>query len=134
MKISTILDKIDEAQLFVPAFQREYVWKREDAKELLDSLIKTYPTGTMLTWETNQPPQLKGSHRYDQRQGAVKILLDGQQRITTLYANSRRYSALLHGSGNHQRHTWPLHQCRNARTCLLCSAEDGEGSTVAEHH
>lgn len=85
MKISTILDKIDEAQLFVPAFQREYVWKREDAKELLDSLIKTYPTGTMLTWETNQPPQLKGSHRYDQRQGAVKILLDGQQRITTLY-------------------------------------------------
>ena len=32
MKISTILDKIDEKQLFVPAFQREYVWKRDDAK------------------------------------------------------------------------------------------------------
>ena len=30
MKISTILEKIDENQLFVPAFQREYVWKRDD--------------------------------------------------------------------------------------------------------
>ncbi len=46
MRISNILEKIDENQLFVPAFQREYVWKREDAKELLDSLIKEYPTGT----------------------------------------------------------------------------------------
>ena len=85
MKISNILEKIDENQLFVPAFQREYVWKREDAKELLDSLVKEYPTGTMLTWETNQPPELKGPHRYDEKQGAVRILLDGQQRLTTLY-------------------------------------------------
>lgn len=85
MKISTALDKIDERQLFVPAFQREYVWKRDDAKELIDSLIKEYPTGTMLTWETNTPPELKGPHKYDAKQGAVRILLDGQQRLTTLY-------------------------------------------------
>jgi hypothetical protein len=85
MKISTLLDKIDEHQLFVPAFQREYVWKRDDAKQLLDSLIKSYPTGTMLTWETNKPPELKGKYKYDEKQGAVRILLDGQQRATTLY-------------------------------------------------
>jgi len=85
MKISVALDKIDERQLFVPAFQREYVWKRDDAKQLIDSLIKEYPTGTMLTWETNTPPELKGPHKYDEKQGAVRILLDGQQRLTTLY-------------------------------------------------
>lgn len=85
MKISTILEKIDENQLFVPAFQREYVWKREDAKQLIDSLIKEYPTGTMLTWETANPPELKGPHKYNEKQGAVKLLLDGQQRMTTLY-------------------------------------------------
>lgn len=85
MKISNLLDKIDEYQLFVPAFQREYVWKREDAKQLVDSLIKNYPTGTMLTWETNKPPELKGKYKYDEKQGAVRILLDGQQRATTLY-------------------------------------------------
>jgi len=85
MKINQILDKIDENQLFVPAFQREYVWKREDAKRLVSSLIKKHPTGTMLTWSTNNPPELKGGWQYNEMQGAVQIILDGQQRITTLY-------------------------------------------------
>lgn len=56
MKISTILEKIDENQLFVLAFQREYVWKRDDAQQLIDSLIKEYPTGTMLTWRPRTRP------------------------------------------------------------------------------
>ncbi len=85
MKIRQIIDKIDENQLFVPAFQREYVWKRADAKNLVSSLIKGYPTGTMLTWETNNPPELKGTYKYNVNKGSVKIILDGQQRITTLY-------------------------------------------------
>ncbi|MER9852009.1 DUF262 domain-containing protein [Mesorhizobium sp. M0106] len=85
MKISSILEKIDANQLFIPAFQREYVWKKKDAKLLLSSMIKGYPTGTILTWDTNHPPELKGDHAYDPRQGAIKILLDGQQRVTTLY-------------------------------------------------
>ena len=48
MKISQIIDKINEKHLFVPAFQREYVWKKPDAKNLVSSLINDYPTGTML--------------------------------------------------------------------------------------
>ena len=85
MNIRQVLDKIDDGQLFVPAFQREYVWKRKNAKELFESLIKKYPTGTMLTWETRQPPELKGPLSYNDNMGAVKLILDGQQRITTLY-------------------------------------------------
>ncbi|MBO4643450.1 MAG: DUF262 domain-containing protein [Alphaproteobacteria bacterium] len=85
MKIHQILDKIDEHQLFIPAFQREYVWSKENVKELIYSLIKEYPTGTLLTWETNRPPELKGTHKYSELQGAVKLILDGQQRITSLY-------------------------------------------------
>lgn len=85
MKINQILDKIDDNMIFVPAFQREYVWKRDNVKNLIDSLIKEYPTGTILTWETNNPPELKGDWKYEDRQGAVKILLDGQQRVTSLY-------------------------------------------------
>ena len=79
MKINQILIKIDEKQLFVPAFQREYVWRRADAKNLISSLIKDYPTGTMLTWETNHPPEIKGDHKYDPKQGSVKLILDGQE-------------------------------------------------------
>ena len=85
MKIREVLDKIDAHHLFVPAFQREYVWKRPDAKKLINSLIKDHPTGTMLTWETTSPPELKGNYAYEANKGAVKLILDGQQRITTLY-------------------------------------------------
>ncbi len=85
MKINQIIDKIDEHHLFGPAFHREYVWKKEDAKNLVGSLIRDYPTGTMLTWETTNPPELKGDYVYEVTKGAVKLILDGQQRITTLY-------------------------------------------------
>jgi type IV secretion system protein TrbE len=40
-----------------------------------------YPTGTMLTWETANPPELKGPHKYNQKQGAVRLLLDGHTLI-----------------------------------------------------
>jgi uncharacterized protein with ParB-like and HNH nuclease domain len=85
MQIYQIIDKINDNQMFVPAFQREYVWKRADAKALFSSLIKKYPTGTLLTWETTQPPELKGQKKYSPAMGAVKLVLDGQQRITTIY-------------------------------------------------
>ena len=85
MQIRQIIDKINDNQLFVPAFQREYVWKRGDVKALFDSLIKRYPTGTLLTWETTNPPELKGSKKYSEQMGAVKLLLDGQQRVTSIY-------------------------------------------------
>ena len=85
MQIYQIIDKINDNQLFVPAFQREYVWKRADAKALYSSLIKKYPTGTLLIWETTNPPELKGRKKFSPEMGAVKLVLDGQQRITTIY-------------------------------------------------
>ncbi len=85
MEIRQIIDKIDDSQLFVPAFQREYVWKRPNVKALFSSLIYKYPTGTLLTWETTSPPELKGPKKYNSDMGSVKLILDGQQRITSIY-------------------------------------------------
>ena len=99
MKISQILDKIDENQLFVPAFQREYVWKRKNVKQLMDSLIRDYPTGTMLTWETNQPPELKGDWKYHPEQGAVKLILDGQANFPYFWHHVWCYIDLLTNRG-----------------------------------
>ena len=59
MKINQILDKINGYQLFVPAFQREFVWKREDAKKLVSSMLNDSPTGTMLNLGNKQPPGVK---------------------------------------------------------------------------
>jgi len=85
MNIRQIIDKINDNQLFVPAFQREFVWKRENVKALFGSLIKKHPFGTLLTWETTKPPELKGKTQHTPEMGSVKLILDGQQRITSLY-------------------------------------------------
>ena len=100
MKISTILDKVDENQLFVPAFQREYVWKRDDAKQLIDSLIKEYPTGTMLTWETAEPPELKGPHKYNEKQWSFcsEYIVDYHIQNAALRAKYSEQTAKTQGS------------------------------------
>ena len=84
MKIATILDQIDNGQMALPEFQRGYVWNRDQVRGLMASMYKRYPVGSLLSWATD--PE-KAGHRGSQElsQGAVNLLLDGQQRITSLY-------------------------------------------------
>lgn len=84
MKISTILDHIDSGHIALPEFQRGYVWNRAQVRNLFESLYKRYPVGGLLVWAT---ASTSASHRGDGpiAAGVVKLLLDGQQRITSLY-------------------------------------------------
>src|SRR5271155_4451985 len=80
---------IDRGELKLPEMQRRYVWPATRVRDLLDSLYRTYPSGTILVWETDEDVK--------DRELAVKstktpinsqrlLLLDGQQRITSLSA------------------------------------------------
>jgi len=84
MKISTILDHIDSGHMALPEFQRGYVWNRDQVRGLFDSLYKRHPVGGLLVWATESNT---AEHRGDGElaSGIVKLLLDGQQRITSLY-------------------------------------------------
>mgnify|MGYP006284173377 CR=1 FL=1 len=83
MKVSTILDSIDEGTITLPEFQRGYVWNRKQVKEMMDSLYRSYPVGSFLIWVTKSE---KADVRGDEpRTADVKLLLDGQQRVTSLY-------------------------------------------------
>ena len=84
-KISKLLDAIKDKEIVVPEFQREYVWSLEQAKELIVSLFQEYPTGSILVWETNNPPEIKNDAVKKEKMGWISVLLDGQQRLTTLY-------------------------------------------------
>lgn len=76
MNISTILDQIESKAIALPEFQRGYVWTREQIRQLMDSVYRGHPIGALLVWAVqNRQP---GVH--------VELLLDGQQRITTLYS------------------------------------------------
>ena len=84
MKISTILDHIDSGHMALPEFQRGYVWNRDQVRGLFDSLYRRHPVGGLLVWATESKTAV---HRGDGplAAGVVKLLLDGQQRMTTLY-------------------------------------------------
>ena len=84
MKISTILDHIDSGYIVLPEFQRGYVWNRDQVRGLFDSLYRRYPVGGLLVWATASQ---KSIHRGNGPIGigVIKLLLDGQQRITSLY-------------------------------------------------
>ena len=84
MKISTVLDHIDSGHMALPEFQRGYVWNRDQVRGLLDSLYRKHPIGGLLVWATESKSAM---HRGDGplAAGVVKLLLDGQQRMTSLY-------------------------------------------------
>lgn len=84
MKISTILDHIDSGHMALPEFQRGYVWNRDQVRGLMQSLYRRYPVGSLLVWATKSDD---AEYRGDQpvAAGIVKLLLDGQQRMTSLY-------------------------------------------------
>ena len=85
MKISEALHSIAKRDIVLPEFQREYVWNREQAKQLLVSLAKGYPVGGLLIWKTDTPPELKNVGELPDKLGTMMVLLDGQQRLTTLH-------------------------------------------------
>lgn len=85
MKVNQLIDSIASYDLVLPEFQREYVWTKEQAKQLLVSLIKDYPVGGLLFWKTDSPPELKNLSNPPEQIGTIDIILDGQQRLTTLY-------------------------------------------------
>lgn len=72
----------------IPKFQRPYVWRRDQMRDLLDSIRSQYPIGSLLLWEPGHevaseewigPIQTKKTGQSD-----VAYVLDGQQRLSTL--------------------------------------------------
>src|SRR6056297_1710058 len=83
-KINWLLNKIENKELVLPEFQREFTWNKTQSKELIESFLKDYPTGALLFWKTKEKIALKNmkDFKYHNR---IDVILDGQQRLTTLY-------------------------------------------------
>lgn len=82
-KLSTLLDQIDSGTILLPEFQRGYVWNRDQVRGLMRSMYLQYPVGSLLLWET---ADVKAAVRGGGASGGNRLLLlDGQQRVTSLY-------------------------------------------------
>ena len=83
--------KLKKGQIKIPQFQRNFVWSVSDSAKLMDSIIKGYPIGTFIFWRTKE--QLRSVRNLgnitlpNSEDGEyVDYVLDGQQRLTSLFA------------------------------------------------
>lgn len=84
MKINDVLSQIDLGNYALPEFQRGYVWTRSDVRKLMYSLYRDYPVGSLLIWDTATDPDIiRGDGTPSS--GTVSLILDGQQRMTSLF-------------------------------------------------
>lgn len=88
VSIATLVDMYKRGELRLPEIQRHYVWQATRVRDLLDSLYRGYPSGSVLMWETDEPVPTRDSAIAQNTSAFVgrKLLLDGQQRLTSLTA------------------------------------------------
>ena len=89
MTVEELLKLGTDGRLRVPSFQRALKWDAEDKWKLLDSMERGYPIGTLLLWKRAASTEDTGSPLPRgptlPSQGDVYLIVDGQQRITTLW-------------------------------------------------
>ncbi len=90
-KIDKIINRIDAGDIRIPAFQRGFIWKQDQILDLLDSIVTNYPIGSVLLWNTQErlkyTRNIAGYSIPDTSiEYPVNYVLDGQQRLSTIYA------------------------------------------------
>lgn len=86
--VEELVSMIERGELRLPEMQRRYVWRSTRVRDLLDSLYRGYPSGAILLWETDEkvPLQDMAVKQSDNPYTSTRLLLDGQQRLTSLAA------------------------------------------------
>lgn len=87
LHLRDLLKWVRQGRIRVPNFQRDFTWDRSRMLNLFDSIRKQYPIGTLLFWESSIPrPMLShlGPLALPDFTGVAMLVLDGQQRLTTL--------------------------------------------------
>lgn len=85
--IRELVARMKRGEIKLPEMQRSYVWKATQVRDLLDSLYRGYPSGTILTWETGGPVITRETAiQQESDSESYQLLLDGQQRLTSMAA------------------------------------------------
>jgi hypothetical protein len=88
LKVSDIVSELSRGGFRIPEIQRKFVWTRPQIAKLLDSLYRGFPTGSILLWDGPAETEFRdlGTRLGSgvQSDFPPKVVLDGQQRITSL--------------------------------------------------
>ena len=87
--LSTLLNRVKEVEIQLPDFQRGWVWDDDRIRGLLASISRGFPIGAVMTLEAGADIRFKTRPiegvGVDKEQTPADFLLDGQQRLTSLY-------------------------------------------------
>lgn len=81
IKIREIVDRCINHTWSIPEFQRGFVWKPTQVRDLVESLWLDYPIGSLLVWNSQQPTE---ERIVRDAQRPTLWVVDGQQRVTAL--------------------------------------------------
>lgn len=86
-RIRDLVGMVARGELQLPEMQREFVWRATRVRDLLDSLYRGYPSGVILAWESDEKIATR-EFAIESAVPAIRplLLLDGQQRLTSLSA------------------------------------------------
>lgn len=86
--VEELVGMVERGELRLPEMQRQYVWRSPRVRDLMDSLYRGYPSGAILLWETDEavPLQDMAVSQSANPYATTRLLLDGQQRLTSLSA------------------------------------------------
>ncbi|MGH7171193.1 MAG: GmrSD restriction endonuclease domain-containing protein [Gemmataceae bacterium] len=84
--LMALIEDIDLGKIGLPELQRPFVWPNVNVRDLFDSLYRGYPAGFLLFWETGVDAELKGIGVKNHQAAPKLAIVDGQQRLTSLYA------------------------------------------------
>jgi hypothetical protein len=85
LPIRDMLDLVEEGKLAIPEFQRPFVWRPPQVADLLVSVARRWPIGTLLLLEGPQDFAVRPLAEAPELTEAKLLVLDGQQRATALY-------------------------------------------------
>ncbi|MGI8588080.1 MAG: GmrSD restriction endonuclease domain-containing protein [Chloroflexia bacterium] len=87
-EIQSLIADIRDGKLMLPELQRSYIWSAQQVRDLFDSIYHQYPSGQILVWETDDLPSSRTASLSGAASGQrhPQLLLDGQQRLTSLAA------------------------------------------------
>jgi len=132
--IGTLVDMYKRGEMRLPEIQRRYVWKATRVRDLLDSLYRGYPSGSILMWETDEPvPTRDFAIAQDSTAFAGrKLLLDGQQRLTSLTAVLNGEKVSVRGRKRPIEILFNLDHPEGAPTDVLEVESDEDSPVLAE--
>lgn len=101
--LADLLSRIDQGEIRLPDIQRPFVWGTAKVRELFDSMYQGYPVGILLMWENNTESNSRTIGEDNKRESARYMLIDGQQRMTSLYSVIKGVPIRQKGSSERQR-------------------------------